>query len=90
MTDAFNTGVDKRDKFLERKRWVICGVGLDVVLQRTHIIGQEEPKIVESKMHLDPSEATSGPISDSENVVGCLHEPHGNLNMTCPIAYFCA
>lgn len=43
-TTAFITGIDGRDKFLGRKRCVICGLSASVVLEHRLIIGQAEPE----------------------------------------------
>ncbi|KIL67615.1 hypothetical protein M378DRAFT_267517 [Amanita muscaria Koide BX008] len=41
-TTAFKTGIDERDKFLERRCCIICGEGSDEVLHYCHIAPQAE------------------------------------------------
>ncbi len=48
-TAAFDVVINQRDKFLGRKRCVICGNDDDMVLQPCHIVGQTEQQTVSRK-----------------------------------------
>ena len=45
-TSAFDTGIDRRDTFLGRRRCVICGVSGRPILERCHIIRNSELDVV--------------------------------------------
>jgi len=69
LTNAFETGIDRRDTFLGLRRCIICGMCSDVVLRRCHIVGEGEQQTWSDlrKRGWIPSQTTEEPRHDLRN-----------------------
>lgn len=45
-TEAFNTGIDRRDVYEGRVVCIVCGIDIDMILDYCHLIPECEPETV--------------------------------------------